>query len=552
LNHFRKQILDQETGTVFKKWHQKISVALVFPHTYAVGMSNLGYQTIYGLLNTMDHVVCERVFVNKRTQSNECISIESGRPLADFNIIAFSLFIENDFINILHALTLSGIAIRAKERHQNAPLIMAGGVITFLNPEPVAPFIDIIYIGEAETMLPQIFENIDLSQNKTQILNQIESYPGVYIPERPGKVVRQFIPDISTFQTDSTLITPNTTFANTFLIEVSRGCSHGCRYCGSGFVYRPPRFRTYDQLLSNIDSAQPTTNKIALLGAAVSDLPFLEHLCEYVYQKGMTMALSSFRADAMSNQWLTFAVNAGVKTMTIAPDTGSERLRRVVNKGMCESDILSCVEKLIRAGIMNIRVYLMIGLPTETWEDMRLTVDFCKKIQSVFIDTSRANKRIGQMTINLNCFIPKASTPFQWTNLEPIASLQKKIKYLKKHLQKLPNILFQVDAPRKAYIQALLSRGDQQMSYLIERAYQLKGNWSQSMKSFELNHWIESKQTNDPFPWDFIDQGIQKDFLVQEYQKSLNGETSRGCVTGCHRCGVCKKEQKPRSKYQNL
>jgi radical SAM superfamily enzyme YgiQ (UPF0313 family) len=539
LNNFRKNILDQEIGTVVKKWHQKLSVVLVFPNTYAVGMSNLGYQTIYRQLNELDHVVCERAFINKRTQTHECISIESGRPLADFNIIAFSLFIENDFVNILHALTLSDIAIRAKDRHQDAPLLLAGGVITFLNPEPVAPFFDVFYIGEAEHLLPQLFENIDASHNKTQILKKIETYPGIYIPEHHQQVSRQFIQDIKTFQTNSTLITPNTTFANTYLIEVSRGCSHGCRYCGSGFVYRPPRFRTYDQISKSIDMAKQLTNKVALLGAAVSDLPFLDSLCEQVYQKGMTMALSSFRADAMSDQWLSFAVDAGVKTMTIAPDTGSERLRRVVNKGMCESDILSCVEKLVRAGIMNIRIYLMIGLPTETWDDIALTVDFCKKLQAVFIDTSRANQKIGQMTINLNCFIPKASTPFQWTGLETIASLKKKIKYLKKHLQKLPNILFQVDSPRKAHIQAILSRGDQQMSFLIERAYLLKGNWAQAMKSFDFKQLIAPRQTDENLPWDFIDQGIKKDFLAKEYQYALDGKMSVGCLEKCRRCGVC-------------
>ena len=539
MNRSRKKIIDQEIGTVFKKWHQKLSVVIVFPNTYAVGMSNLGFQTIYHLLNQLDHVVCERAFVDKNTQRHECISMESGRPLADFNIIAFSLFIENDYINIIHALTLSEISARSQDRFHDSPLVLAGGVVTFLNPEPVAPFIDVFYIGEAEHVFPQLLKNIAPSNSKDEILNQIESFPGVYIPNHHQKVRRQLAPDITSFNTHSTLMTPNTTFTNTFLIEVSRGCSHGCRYCGAGYVYRPPRFRTYEQLSETIDSAKISSNKVALLGAAVSDLPFLNTLCEQVYQKGMTMALSSFRADAMSDQWLSFAVNAGIKTMTIAPDAGSERLRRVVNKGMCESDFLSCVEKLIRAGIMNIRVYLMIGLPTETWDDIILAVKFCKKMQEIFINTSRHNKKIGQLTLNVNCFIPKASTPFQWTGLETIASLKKKVKYFKKHLQKLPNIHLQVDSPRKANIQALLSRGDQKMSDLIERAYQLKGNWAQAMKTFNFNQWTAPKRTDDPLPWDFIDQGIQKDFLAQEYQKALNGQTSLECFAECRRCGVC-------------
>ena len=543
----RQHLIAQETGTIFKKWHQKISVALVFPNSYEVGMSNLGFQTIYSLLNTIEHVVCERVFLEKKSQANECISIESGRSLNNFDIIAFSLFIENDYLNLLHALALSDISMRTKNRQADDPLIMAGGVITFLNPEPVAPFIDFFFIGEAECLLPQLFERLDLSRTKKENLDQIESLSGIYIPERhhPGsistKIHRQYISDITHFNTCSKVITPNTTFTNTFLIEVSRGCPHGCRYCAAGYVYRPPRFRTFDQLSNSIEIGKQTVSKIAFLGAAVSDLPFLNQLCEQVYQNKMTLALSSFRADAMSDHWIAAAVNVGVKTMTIAPDAGSERLRKVVNKGLTESDLLACVEKLVTSGIMNIRVYLMIGLPTETWDDIELTVQFCQKMQSVFVNASKANHKIGRMTVSLNCFIPKAWTPFQWAGFESVGSLKKKISYIKKVIQKLPNMDLQVDSPRKSHIQSLLSSGSQEVADLIEMAYRLNGNWSQALKASRdsIDKARELRSMDTIFPWDFIDQGISRDFLANEYRKALDAQTSRPCYDGCRKCGVC-------------
>ncbi|MBF0450206.1 MAG: radical SAM protein [Candidatus Magnetomorum sp.] len=549
-NRFRKDLIDQETGTLLKDWHQKISVALVFPNAYSVGMSNLGFQTVYRLLNDCAHVVCERVFVDATTQKSGCVSIESGRPLTDFHILAFSLFVESDFIHIVHALRLSEISVYSNQRQANEPLVMAGGVITFLNPEPIAPFIDFFYIGEAECLLPQLFDYLEPSQTRETNLDHIESLEGIYIPERHSgavdsrKITRLFVPSIVNFDTCSSLITPLATFENTYLVEVSRGCPHGCRYCGAGYVYRPPRFRTLEQLSASIERGSQLAEKIAFMGAAVSDLPFLDRLCEHVYEKKMKLAFSSFRADAMSDQWLAYAVKTGIKTMTIAPDAGSERLRQVVNKGMCESGILSCVEKLVCAGFIHIRIYLMIGLPTETWDDIEETVKFCQTIQSVFVKASRKNHKIGRITISLNNFIPKPSTPFQWVGQEPVNVLKKKIHFIKKHVQKIPNVSLQIDSPRKAMIQALLSCGDRQIAYLIETAYQLKGNWKQAIKehNIPIEQRVGPKNITDVLPWDFLGMGFHREYLAKEYQKAMDGKTSVDCQPGCVRCGVCRYE----------
>jgi len=541
-------LVDQEIGTVFKNWHQKISVALVFPNSYPVGMSNLGFQTVYRLLNEQKNIVCERFFVDGKTKKAEFLSIESERSITDFHIIAFSLFVESDYINIIHTLSLADIAIYSNKREDYDPLVMAGGVVTFLNPEPVAPFIDFFFIGEAECLLPQLFDSLDPSKKREQNLNQIESYAGIYIPERHmkkslnsfNKIKRQFVSSISGFDTSSSIITSKATFENTYLIEVSRGCPHGCRYCAAGYVYRPPRFRDLSQLSESIEYGSKIAEKIAFMGAAVSDLPFLDSLCEQVYSKKMKLAFSSFRADSMSDLWISQAIKTGIKTMTIAPDAGSERLRRIINKGMSEPDILSCVEKLVCAGILHIRLYLMIGLPTETWDDIEKTIKFCKTIQSVFVNASRNNHKIGRITISLNCFIPKPSTPFQWASFESISILKKKIQFLKKNMQKIPNIYLQIDSPRKAYIQYILSCGNRETSKLIESAYKLKGNWGQALKSSCIeNHINSSKNIDDSLPWDFLDIGIHRNFLANEYKKALDEKNSLPCQSDCIKCGVC-------------
>jgi radical SAM family uncharacterized protein len=565
-----RQSIESEIGTIRKQWRGKISVVLVYPNRYHVGMSNLGFQTVYRLLNSFDHVVCERAFLpeNSASEAPRPSTVESGRPITDADIIAFSISFENDYPYLLEIIDQAGLPLKSVDRTVRHPLVIAGGVACLLNPEPMAPFIDCLLIGEAEAILPKFFQVFEpRTDKKTVLKNLAHNVPGTYIPafyqpryhddgtlvafepleDVPQKIQRVYLKDLNRHSTCSTIVTPRTTFDRSFLIEVGRGCPHGCRFCSAGFIYRPPRYRPISQLAQSISEGTRLTDRIGLVGAAVSDLPDIEQLCEQFHHKNIRISFSSLRADRLTPGLLAALRQSKVKTATIAPEVGTDRLRQVINKGIAEKDILTAASTLVENGIPNLKLYFMVGLPTETTSDIDAIIHLVKKIKHHFLKSSRTRKKIGHITVSLNCFVPKPFTPFQWIAMDEVGVLKTKIKKIKNELKKVANLRINSDVPRWAYIQALLSRGDRKVADILSLAHANRGNWAQTLKTVPLNpdfYVYRERRADEKFPWDFIDHGIRKSFLRREYQRALQGLTTPACqVDTCRNCGVCKEEK---------
>lgn len=564
---------DAEIGSIHKSWRGRIRFALVYPNRYHVGMSNLGFQSVYRLLNAYDHVVCERAFLPDPSPKQPPIikTIESGKRLTDADVIAFSLSFENDYPHILSILDNIGLPLQADHRGDHHPLLIAGGVASFLNPEPIAAFFDCFLIGEAEAILPRFLEVFEPGNSRRAMLKKIAgNVPGTYVPAfydvdynrdgtiaafhplkaMPTSVKRMYLKDLSHTATCSAILTPDTAFEQTHLVEVARGCPHGCRFCAAGYIYRPPRFRPTSALTQDIDQGISQTDRIGLVGAAVSDLPGLGDLCAQYEGKDIRISFSSLRADGLSPELLSILKHSNVKTATIAPDAGSERMRRVINKGITEDEILAAADALVANGIPNIKLYFMIGLPTETGDDVAAVIRLSKQIKHHFLKSSRSQKRIGEITISLNCFVPKPFTPFQWVAMAETGVLKKKIKKIKNELKKIPNLRVHADIPRWAYIQALFSRGDRKVADILSLAHTHKGNWARTLKAVSVNpdfYVLRERDLDEHLPWDFIDQGIKKPYLQQEYHRAINARPSPACrVDTCNICGVCNQKSDDR------
>ena len=564
----RRTRLDAENGTIRKNWQSRMRVVLVYPNHYKVAMANLGFQTVYRLLNTMDHVVCERAFLPEPEEGDRpVVSLESGRRLADFDCVAFSISFENDYPHVLNLLQKAALPLRTAHRGASLPLILAGGVAVFLNPEPLASFFDCFLLGEAEDLVTPFFKNFDPAQDRRTHLRYLaQNISGVYVPEFyrvdyyedgtqstflpvedvPEKIERIYALDFEKAVTQSTIVTPGAGFEDAHLIEVSRGCPHGCRFCAAGYLYRPPRTQSLPALLQAMDQGAESTRKIGLVGTAVSDLPDLKALCAQGKDRDLQLSFSSLRADALDGE-LVEALKAGrLKTATIAPETGSIRMRQVINKGLDEEDILSAAERLVAGGIPNLKLYFMVGLPTEEEEDIHAIIELVKQIKHRFLKSSQARGRMGTITVSLASFVPKPFTPFQWCSMDEVGLLKDKIKKVKGGLKKVSNVRVHADVPRWAYLQAVLSRGDRRVGQLLALAHENNGNWPQTFKSSPVNadFYVHRQRTLDELlPWDFIDHGIEKPFLWSEYQRAIAGKSSQPCPMDpdkCKICGVCK------------
>jgi len=572
-----RERLAREKGTVRKDWGGRISIALVYPNYYRVGMSNLGFQVVYHLINSKENAVAERAFLPEdqemaiyRETRKDLLSLESQSPLQKFDIVAFSLSFENDYPNILKILDLGKIPLLSQDRDDSHPFIMAGGITTFLNPEPLASFFDFFLLGEAEANLDtflEVFADIRHSHDsrreilKILALNMKSLYvPSFYhlnyskdgtiesmepteslIPERV-EAATQGAPDLPV--NTSTIVTPETEFADRVLIELGRGCGRSCRFCAAGYVYRPPRIHTESKLLSRLNDVLEECDRVGLLSASISDIPGIEKITGQIIEKEGDFSVSSLRADSLTQDLLDHLKRAGQRTLAIAPETGSERLRRVINKHLTLDQITSTVRLIARTGEFILRLYFLIGLPTETKDDVDQILDLVKSIKHQVIKESSTRGRIGQIKLSVNCFVPKPFTPFQWFPMESVSILKEKQKLLKKAVAKEGGVKVIFDVPKWAYVQSLLSMGDRRVGSMLLLSHKHDGDWSRAFRFSEINPDFfvhRPKGLDEILPWDFIDHGIHKEFLIKEYKLALKEQESDVCHVGeCDRCGVCK------------
>jgi radical SAM superfamily enzyme YgiQ (UPF0313 family) len=530
-------LLSQEQGTVYKDPGGKINIALVYPNTYHVGMSNLGFQGIYGLLNKMHDVVCERVFLPDdedmeeylRTDT-ELFTMESKRTLGRFDIIAFSVSFENDYPNIIEILKLSRIPFRSLDRNSTYPLIILGGVCAFFNPEPIADFFDIVFVGEAEELLSEFLGAYRHSAEKASILKRSLAVEGLYVPQfystsydHEGKISgryssegvpeiikRRYIKDITETDFEASIITPETEFSSMYLIEAMRGCPWSCRFCVAGHIYNPFRKKALQALEKEIAIALSKTKRIGIIGPSLSDYPDIKKV---LTMPEVDFSITSLRASAQSVELVSLL--KGHKSISIAPEAGTERLRRVINKKITEADILRTADLIFSEGIATLRLYFMVGLPTETREDIAGIVNLVKKIRDI---TPK-----GNLTLSVSTFVPKPFTPFQWHPMETPVEVKIRLKMIKNGLLPLKGVKVFHDVPKYAYMQGFFSQGDRRLSKVIEKIPECN-DWRKAAAAAGIKEELyifRKKEFNEILPWGFIDIGIEKEKLWAEYQKAL-------------------------------
>jgi radical SAM superfamily enzyme YgiQ (UPF0313 family) len=531
-----KRRLANERGTIHRDWGGRLPIALVFPNTYYLGMSSLALHALYRLWNSRDDVVCERVF----TDLTPPLSLESGAPLDYFPVVAFSISYEMDYFNLVALLRAAGIPPRAADRDESHPLIIAGGAAVSANPEPVAALLDVVVIGEVEPVIDSLTDALQrVPESRDAALAALVQIPGLYVPntEYPISnapcVTRQWLRDLDSYATHSALLTPDTEFADMGLIEIARGCGRGCRFCLAGYAYRPPRQRSVGSILAQARELLRYGDRLGLVSAAVSDHADIDQLAAELRGLGARISVSSMRVDPVSEPLIRALAKSGARTLTIAPEAGSERLRRVINKTQTESDVLHAVELADSYGLGQIKLYFMLGLPTEDEEDVQALVALA---------LACADRFPRQVTVNITPFVPKAHTPFQRLAQTPAKMVKGRLSYVESKLRRR-GVAVKAESPAWAEIQSTLARGDRHVTEALLAVKELApATWRKALAEVGLSapELLRQRGSEEPLPWDFIESGIRSAYFDREGRRADAERTTPPCPPDdCAACGVC-------------
>lgn len=573
-----------EWNSIVKDWEStKVKVALAYPDLYEIGMSNVALPILYELLNRQPETLCERVFAPwmdmsqaLRQASIPLLSLESQRPLREFDLIGFSLGYELTCTNVLNMLDLAGIPVLSAERDQSYPLIIAGGSCA-LNPEPLTDFIDLFVIGEGEDVVLELLSTLQRWKQeggkKIDLLRQLAAIPGIYVPsfyepkyDTEGKVasIRPGVPEARTRverRIVAVLPPPFTKPVVPYIevvhdragVEIQRGCPRGCRFCQAGMIYRPLRHRPMEEIVTAVGHLLKNCgySEVSLISLNTSDYPGIERLVSTIAQRyqnyPLSLSLPSLRLESFSAALLESLSFQKKTTLTFAPEAGSERLRKVINKTIAEEQIIATLATAIDKGWLNLKLYFMIGLPTETMVDVESIAKLVARIRQL---RNRGNPRLR---ISLSTFVPKAHTPFQWMPQDTAEQLRAKHEIAKSGLRRLGVQLSWQD-PETSLLEAVLSRGDRRLGKVIHRAWQLGCTFDAWSEGFSYQKWLlafeqagidprfyahRKRPLDEILPWSHIDVGISPHFLQQEYQRSQEERETPDCRQGlCQSCGL--------------